>query len=251
MKLVTFNIRCDYQQDGNNNFCFRQPLILEKLRREKPDIVCFQEVLPHVAAWLKEALPDYLVVGCGRSENLRDEQLTVACRKDRMNLIRMETFWLSETPGVPGSRYPRQSICPRIGTEVLLEDLEDGYVFWLTNVHLDHEFPEARERGLAQLLRRAREHPLFPRAPQIILGDLNAEADSPELAALAGSPFRNAAQGMGDTFHGFGRGEPPCAIDYILTQGFACRGVEKWMDEQEGVYLSDHYPLCALLDPEG
>ena len=124
MKVVTFNIRCDYRQDGNNNFCFRQPLILEKLRREKPDVVCFQEVLPHVAAWLKDALPDYLVMGCGRSEDLRDEQLTVACRKDRMNLIRMETFWLSETHGVPGSRYPRQSICPRTGTEVLLEDME-------------------------------------------------------------------------------------------------------------------------------
>ncbi len=49
MKIVTFNIRCDFGQDGGNNFCFRKPLILEKLRREAPDIICFQEVLPHVA----------------------------------------------------------------------------------------------------------------------------------------------------------------------------------------------------------
>ena len=32
------------------------PLILEKIRQEKPDIIGFQEVLPHVAAWLKENL---------------------------------------------------------------------------------------------------------------------------------------------------------------------------------------------------
>ena len=52
MKFVTFNIRCDFGQDGANNFIYRRPLILEKIRQEKPDIIGFQEVLPHVAAWL-------------------------------------------------------------------------------------------------------------------------------------------------------------------------------------------------------
>ena len=170
MKLVTFNIRCDCGEDGRNNFCFRKPLILEKLRREAPDAICFQEALPHVAAWLKEALPDYSVIGCGRSETLEDEQMAVAYRKDRLNLIAMETFWLSETPWAPGSRYPRQSICPRTGTEALFQDLASRQVFRLTNVHLDHEFPEARERALAQLLARAEDRRLFPRAPEVIAG---------------------------------------------------------------------------------
>ena len=144
MKLVTFNIRCDFGQDGENNFCFRKPLILEKLRRERPDLICFQEVLPHVAAWLKEELTDCYVIGCGRSETLEDEQLAVAYRKDRLNLIQMETFWLSETPYAPGSRYPRQSVCPRAATEALFEDLSGRTVFRLVNTHLDHEFPEAQ-----------------------------------------------------------------------------------------------------------
>ena len=249
MKLATFNIRCDYGEDGENNFCFRKPLILEKLRRERPDAVCFQEVRPHVAVWLKEALEGYYVIGCGRSETLEDEQMTIAYRKDRLNLIAMETFWLSETPWVPGSRFPKQSVCPRTGTEVLLEDLDGKYVFWLTNVHLDHEFPEARERGLAQLLRRAEERRLFPHAPQIIAGDMNAEPDSLELAALRESPYRNVTEGIGVTYHGFGRADQSCSIDYILTRGFACQRVEKWTEERNGVYLSDHYPVCALLRP--
>ena len=58
MKFVTFNIRCDFGQDGANNFIYRRPLILEKIRQEKPDIIGFQEVLPHVAAWLKENLTE-------------------------------------------------------------------------------------------------------------------------------------------------------------------------------------------------
>ena len=68
LKLVTFNIRCDYDQDGANSFRFRKPVILKKLAEEKPDVICFQEVLPHVAAWLKENLTEYTVIGCGRSE---------------------------------------------------------------------------------------------------------------------------------------------------------------------------------------
>ena len=59
LKLVTFNIRCDYDQDGANSFRFRKPVILKKLAEEKPDVICFQEVLPHVAAWLKENLTEY------------------------------------------------------------------------------------------------------------------------------------------------------------------------------------------------
>ena len=30
LKLVTFNIRCDYDQDGANSFRFRKPVILKK-----------------------------------------------------------------------------------------------------------------------------------------------------------------------------------------------------------------------------
>ena len=231
MKLVTFNIRCDFGQDGENNFCFRKPLILEKLRRERPDLICFQEVLPHVAAWLKEELTDCYVIGCGRSETLEDEQLAVAYRKDRLNLIQMETFW------------------PRTATEALFEDLSGRTVFRLVNTHLDHEFPEARAQGLVQILQKLAQEALFPNAPAVITGDLNAEPGSPEMSALRTSPYRNVTAGTGVTYHGYGRGDPPCAIDYILTRGFDCERVEKWTDCRDGVYLSDHYPVCAHIRP--
>lgn len=247
MKIATFNIRCDFGQDGANNFCFRKPLILEKLRREQPDVVCFQEVLPHVAVWLKEALWDYYVIGCGRSETLEDEQMAVAYRKDRLNLIQMETFWLSETPCTPGSRYPKQSACPRTGTEAVFEELASKRVFRLVNIHLDHEQAEAREQGLRQVLQKIERPPLFPDAPAVIVGDMNAEPDSPEMAALRNCPFVNVTEGIGATYHGYGK-DAPCAIDYILAKGFACRKVEKWTEQRDGVYLSDHYPVCAVLE---
>ena len=77
LKLVTFNIRCDYDQDGANSFRFRKPVILKKLAEEKPDVICFQEVLPHVAAWLKENLTEYTVIGCWIDRNDRVSDLRI------------------------------------------------------------------------------------------------------------------------------------------------------------------------------
>lgn len=169
MKLVTFNIRCDFGQDGENCFCRRRDLIAAKIRREQPDIICFQEVLPHVAVWLKENLKGYYVIGCGRDENLEDEQVSVAYRRDRVNLISMDTFWLSDEPYVPGSRYACQSICPRVCTGAVFSysgGPGKAYLFRLYNIHLDHMGGEARRLGLELILKRADREPAFQNIPR-------------------------------------------------------------------------------------
>lgn len=249
MKIVTFNIRCDFEQDGRNNFCYRKPLILEKIQKEKPDIICFQEVLPHVARWLKEVLDEYYVIGCARSETLEDEQVSIAYRKDRLNLMKMDTYWLSETPWIPASRYPDQSICPRICTEAVLEDQETKQVFRVVNTHLDHEGPKARIQGLRQIMEKLEKERFFAEIPVILTGDMNAEPDSEEMAVMKEYPFVNVTDGVGATYHDYMRGMPPVCIDYVFVKGkFVCQGVEKWTEEKEGVYLSDHYPVCVQLE---
>ena len=94
MNIVTFNIRCDHKQDGKNNFEYRKPLIRKCLLEKDSDIVCFQEVLPHMALWLSEVLKDYQLVGCGREKDLTGEQMTVAIRKDRFEMVSMARYWL-------------------------------------------------------------------------------------------------------------------------------------------------------------
>lgn len=253
LKLVTFNIRCDYDQDGENSFRYRKPLILKKIEEEQPDVICFQEVLPHVAVWLKQSLTDYYVIGCGRSETLEDEQMTVAYKRDRLNLIAMETFWLSPTPYLPASRYPEQSICPRVCTETVFEDMEERNVFRLMNFHLDHIGVRARILGLEQILKKVDEAKLFPDAPVILAGDFNAEPDGEEIRMMAHrSEYRNATGGIGITYHGFGPEDRPESIDYIYIRDGKNTGIEviskeKWEDRENGVWLSDHYPVCTLL----
>ncbi|MDD2213878.1 MAG: endonuclease/exonuclease/phosphatase family protein [Oscillospiraceae bacterium] len=266
LKFVTFNIRCDYGQDGANNFCFRQPLILAELAHQQPDLVAFQEVLPHVAAWLKTSLKDYYLIGCPRSAALADEQVPIAFKKDRFNLLQMETFWLSPQPYEPGSRYAVQSPCPRVCTAALFQDLSCGQIFRVLNLHLDHEGSPARELGLRQVIQYLHSVPLLPQAPVLLAGDFNAPPDSPELRLLQQDPdFLNLTAGIGITFHSFSPADPPCSIDYIFLkqhkalpeaapcapysqQRLYCVKVSKWETQAEGVWLSDHYPVCAELE---
>ena len=248
MKLLSCNIRCDYDQDGANSFRFRKDALRAAILERKPDIICFQEVLPHVAAWLKESLPGYYVVGCGRDEKLRNEQTSIAYRYDAYNLITMETYWLSPTPDIPASRYEDQSDCPRVCTEVVLEELATGELFRIASVHLDHIGSNAKKEGLEQLLAKL-EHPAaFRQAHVILAGDFNAEPHEPEFAVLQDYPaYRDAAEGTGGTWHDFGRQDPPHKIDYILVRDLQAENAGLWKDCHEGVYLSDHYPVEVTL----
>lgn len=247
MKIVTFNIRCDYGQDGANEFQFRREMIREKLMAEKPDVVCFQEVLPHVAAWLKDNLADYNVLGCGREKQLDGEQTTVAFLKMKYQMLSMNTFWLSETPFVPASRYEHQSTCPRTCTEVLLHDLEEGSMFRIYNTHLDHEGSGARVSGMQQILNYAKKRELFPNVTSILTGDFNALPSDPEIILCSQSEdWVDLTEGMEGTFHDFGKEAVPEKIDYIMaTPTVKCLKRELWKDEKHGVFLSDHYPVCV------
>ncbi len=247
MKLVTFNIRLDCGNDGANNFIHRRDMILEVIDREQPDILCFQEVLPHVAVWLREKLARFCVVGCPRGPELEDEQCCIAFRPDLYELLRMESYWLSPTPMVPGSRYAVQSICPRVCTELTLRELGSGTVFRLSNTHLDHEGHPARCLAAKQIIRKDAEQQFLPGIPSILVGDMNAEPEDPEILLLS-DHYENHTRDIGFTFHGFGQYNP-VQIDYIFTRGgIRCSQVSKWEDCRNGVWLSDHYPVCAELE---
>lgn len=246
MKLVTFNIRYDCGLDGENNFEYRKDLILKKIRQELPEIICFQEVLENMAAWLKENLPGYYIVGCPREQNLVGEGLYIAYRFDKLDLMKLENFWLSPTPLVPASRYEEQSKCPRVCTEVVLQERATNKCFRVINVHLDHKGTQARVLGTKQILNKLQNEAFLPQIPAIVTGDLNALPDSEEIRLFGQAPFlRCLTNDSGDTFHGFGKGEF-CRIDYIFAHpDIVCSATGKWTDKEANVYLSDHYPLWA------
>ena len=246
MKIVSFNIRCDYDQDGDNNFSNRKPLIEEKINKESADVICFQEVLPHVATWLKETFNDYYFLGCGRDENLEDEQTTIGFKKLDYQLLAMNTFWLSKEPYVPASRYKDQSACPRTCTEVLIENIKSKKVYRIINTHLDHIGSSSRVLAVKQIIAYIDDVKLFKDATTLIAGDFNALPNDPEILLLSqGDRFVDLTSSLDGTFHDYGRQEPKEKIDYIFaSKDVHCNQASLWLEQENAVFLSDHYPVC-------
>lgn len=252
MKIVTFNIRRDFDTDGKNRFIYRKERILKKIKCENPDIICFQEVLPEVLEWLKREFPEYMMAGCGRGQSLGDEAAIVAFQKDKFDIVKMDTFWLSETPFIPGSRYENQSVCPRTCTMVLLKEVETGNVIRVYNTHLDHEGENARKRGLEQIFMQIKLNKLFPDAFMILAGDFNMLPEDPQMKwCFEKSELIDLTKGMKGTFHEFGKISNPEKIDYIFaSKDFEVLKRGHWLEAENDEYLSDHYPLFVEIYTE-
>ena len=252
MKIVTFNLRTDVKVDGENRFAFRKGIILDKIAAEQPDVVGFQEMAPAMAQFLSRYLEkDYLLVGCGRKADFSCESCKIAFRKDKYELMFLETFWLSETPFVPGSRFDCASEYPRVCTHVILRPFEGGAPFHVYNTHLDHISDEARTLGAKAIMAHMADDLEKWDYPAALMGDMNAYPDSGAVHAFLNDPevaLTNQTPGFHASYHGFGTVDAP-QIDYILTRGMkAVSAPVAWGMTETGKYLSDHNALCAYLE---
>ena len=179
LKVCSFNVRSVYLgEDGVNSFLFRSGMILEKIRVESPDLICFQEVIDPIRAFFKNHLDGYDLYGHGRNADRRGEGVTIAVKHGLFELVAFESFWLSPTPLVPGSRYPNQSQCPRICPVAVLLSKENGKLLRVVGVHLDHVSDEARILGIKQITEYlAQKQKELPCDATVVLGDFNAKPE--------------------------------------------------------------------------
>jgi endonuclease/exonuclease/phosphatase family metal-dependent hydrolase len=251
MKIVTFNVRCSWSSDGINSFIHRAGMIYEKIREEAPDVVAFQEIREKHLALLERMMPEYTFCGQLRNADYGGEGLYTAIRTDRLQVLGMETFWLSPTPYVAGSRYEHQSDCPRICVMTQVRNKKSGQILRIYNLHLDHKDEEARVLGMKSVLDYVTAQNQKTELPAVILGDFNAKPNSEAIAlcrAYEGGLLTDLTEEIPSTFHNFGRMTTDCKIDYIFvspTLAEACTGVTVWADVHDGIYLSDHYPVSA------
>ena len=249
LKVVTYNMRYDCKEDGKNNFEYRKPYMIKKIKEKLPDIIGFQEMLPHMKAWFEESFPEYNLVGCGRAKDYTDEHNAIAYKKDSFELFGLETFWLSPTPYLPGSRFDEQSICPRVCTVALLKHKNGIKPMRVYNTHLDHEGEQARLLGIGLVLERIKQdYECFP-LPSLLMGDFNASPDCKEIQVIEEDGIlEDTTKGIEYTFHNFGKSQDFIKIDYIYkSKEFICDQIGVWDDVEGGIYLSDHYPVEAHL----
>jgi endonuclease/exonuclease/phosphatase family metal-dependent hydrolase len=256
VRVLSFNIRYGTAPDGPNAWPERAALVHDVIRREASDFVGLQEALRFQIDAIREAVPGYGEVGVGREDGAEGgEYSAILYRTDRWRVADSGTFWLSDTPEVPGSTSWGNRIT-RIVTWARFVERGTGNALWMFNTHFDHESQPSRVRSAELLAERiaARE----PRDPVIVSGDFNAGEDNEAIRYLEGedprSPVRlvdsfrvlHPEEQVVGTFNEFsGRQDGP-KIDYVFVEpGTRVLEAEILRDHDDGRYPSDHYPVAA------
>ena len=250
MKILTFNARCPWKgYDGINDFIHRAGFIYDKFHTETPDVIAFQEIRENSRDLLQKMLPEYEFFGTLREENYSVEGLYTAIRKNDYVFMGSEVFWLSPTPYKVASKFPEQSGCSRICLMTIVRNTNTNELFRFLNIHLDHITGPAQMLGLKCVFDFIDEYDRRNKLPTILLGDFNVAPDSETIKfADAKKGFFEATKDIKVTFHEFGKDKRK--LDYIyLSDDLKCRveSVKTWEDSHEGIYLSDHYPVCLIL----
>lgn len=254
LSVMTFNMRYDNPEDGQNNWRFRRERIAGVIKAQEVDVLGTQELLSNQFNDLSGLLTGYQGVGVGRLDGAESgEYCAVFFRKDRFTLLDSGTFWLSETPEVVGS-LGWDGACERIATWVVLRD-RDGRELFFIDTHLDHVGQVARDEGVSLLMKRIET--LSGGRPVILTGDFNSEPGSSVVAHVQKDGVLRdakaiAAQRSGTdwSFSDFGQipeAERPL-LDYIFVSGdIEAVRYEVLHDIFDGGYVSDHAPVMAVV----
>lgn len=265
LSVISYNVRVDTTQDGAYGWAARREAVAALLRARGAALIGLQEALAHQLDDIVDRLEGYEAAGVGRDDGATTGEFNpILYRTGRLRLCRQGTFWLSETPDVPGSMSWGAGY-PRIVTWGEFEAAGSGRRLFLFNTHLDHQSVRAREEG-ARLL-RARMATIAGSRPAVVTGDFNCESGSRPLQILVAPGADGLALQDAQNVAGEGHAGPAGTltsnfreplgpkIDFILVTA----GVEVLrhavLDEKSGDrFPSDHLPVLAeirLRDQEG
>lgn len=253
-RLMTYNIRYDNPADGADAWPRRKVAVAELLRKHTPDIFGVQEALPHQIDDLAAALPGYAWFGLGRDADGGGEGTPLFYRKDRFTLLQGTTFWLSETPDRPSRGW--DAAFNRTCTEGRFAEKSSRRRLRVINCHFDHAGKTAGIESARLVLSRIETS--NPDAEALVLmGDFNAEPDSPPIVLLRESladsrdVSRSPPAGPSGTFSGFAVGNAVVRrIDYLFA---APQGRVEVLqhrvlqDAHKGRYPSDHLPVLIWI----
>ena len=250
LRIMSFNIRLPVESDGEDYWETRKPLAVRMLREQRPDVIGLQELVASQADYLARELPAYTWFGRGRNADGGGEHMGVFYLKDRLKVIESGDFWLSDTPGVPGS-ISWNHLYPRMVTWALFEQRSDGKRFYFFNTHLPYREQDeaARVKGANAIAQRIAALPA--NVPVVLTGDFNTTPDSDVHAVLART-LQDAwttaprVEGSDATFHGF-TGTADRRIDWIFVKGVTPESATSVTTRWHQRYPSDHFPVVVTL----
>ena len=252
MLVMTFNLRFATPLDGPNEWQYRQDLVVEIIRRRRPDLLATQEGTVPMLRFLEAELKEYLPLTAHRQVDETCQYPTIFYRAGRFTVLESREFWLSQTPEVHRS-LSWGSAFPRMVTFGLFQE-QGREPFYFLDTHLDHVSAEARLHGA----RMIRDFFVPLKRPMILAGDFNEPPEGAvylELVQNGAGPFLDTWRALhspaeeATTQHQFDGAPRGARIDWILlTPTFQVRRVAIVTDSQDNRYPSDHFPYEVEVD---
>ena len=171
MRVMTFNLRFENDEDGENAWGHRRELVVEIISRYRPDILGTQEGKWSQLMYLQEHLKGYDAHLPGRTRHPHAQCSTIFIRKSCFTVVGGRDFWLSKTPDVFLSK-DWDSAFPRMMSYAELQSETSGKRICAAVTHLDHIGTEARLHQAEMIAEWSKTTAI----PLIVMGDFN---DSP------------------------------------------------------------------------
>ena len=266
IRVMSFNIRYDNPDDGENAWAHRRDWVGELIREHQIDVLGLQEVLKSQVDDLRQRLPEYGWYGVGRDDGHEaGEFAPIFFRSDRFELVDKGHFWLCERPDEPG-RIDWEAACARITTWVALKERNTskarGHKQYFFNTHFDHRSDEARDKSAILLRTRIAA---INDGSVVLTGDFNCRSGSTPIKLLTAiakgedhAVLRDAYelgkdvhQGPLGTWNGFRAIQPEHRIDFVFVSRQWRVTVHQILDQQRnGRFPSDHLPVLAELSAD-
>ncbi|MDN4014633.1 endonuclease/exonuclease/phosphatase family protein [Chryseobacterium gambrini] len=253
LKVMSFNIRLNVDSDKENSWTNRKQDVADLLTYYHPDYFGVQEALPDQMKDIKNGLKNYDYVGVGRDDGKeKGEFSAIFYDTDRLQVLKSDTFWLSETPEKPSKGW--DAALNRICTYAVFRDKKSKKEFMALNLHFDHIGNIARVKSSELILKKIKE--INPKnLPVTVSGDFNLTEDSEPIKIMSqnmkDSFYHSETKHYGPkgTFTGFNVNEiPQDRIDYIFVKGFKIKSHRHINDRRENLlYPSDHFPVLVDL----
>ncbi|KAK1997561.1 endonuclease/Exonuclease/phosphatase [Colletotrichum falcatum] len=270
LRFVTYNIRWATPVVGPNEayWSARRPRLAAQLNYEtaaRPEsLLCMQEVVERQLLDVAEDLgPAWAHVGVGRDDGAAAGEFSpIFYRPGAWDLVENRTYWLSETPDVPGSKGWDAGL-PRIATVASFRHAATGLPLVYMCTHFDDQGRTARERSAELLVRVAGEWESkgTPAVPVFLGGDLNAEPDDAAYRTLvAEGGLRDARDavpearrtGNSKTYTAFTDADwDDMLIDHVFVRDPAVRGMRFLSHAvlpnrfDDRLFISDHRPVVV------
>ena len=255
LTVGTYNIQT-WNEIYPTSWSLRRNRVAAVLKKYAFDVIGLQEAKDGPMDYLRGGIYDF--IGVARQdprEEYGSEYSSIFYRCGMIKLLETDTFWLSETPSVVGSRSWGSSLA-RVCTYGRFLHIPSGKEFYYFNTHLDHISDDARREQLRLIVERMAPA-ISSGMPCLLTGDFNMKPDNPALKVLDGvmedARFisETTPTGPETTFNGFNLSNPSRfqRIDYIFTTpGIKVKNYHVCDDLVDGQLPADHYPVAAQVE---